>query len=56
MTEVISVKFKPDGRAYFFAPAGVKADVGELVVVETSKGIECATVCEAVKSVEDLFL
>lgn len=53
MTEVISVKFKPDGRAYFFDPAGVKATVGDLVVVETSKGIECATVSEDVKSVDD---
>lgn len=53
MTEVISVKFKPDGRAYFFNPAGVSAKVGDLVVVETSKGIECATVSEEVKSVDD---
>ena len=35
MTEVISVKFKPDGRAYFFDPAGIKANVGDIVVVET---------------------
>ena len=53
MTEVISVKFKVDGRAYFFDPAGVNAKVGDLVVVETSKGIECATVSEEVKSVDD---
>lgn len=53
MTEVISVKFKPDGRAYFFDPAGVNAKVGDLVVVETSKGIECASVSEEVKSVDD---
>lgn len=54
MTEVISVKFKPDGRAYFFDPAGINANVGDLVVVETARGIECATVCEAVKQVDDI--
>ena len=53
MTEVISVKFKPDGRAYFFDPAGIKAVVGDIVVVETSKGIECATVSEEAKEVDD---
>ncbi len=54
MTEVISVKFKADGRAYFFDPAGIKAEVGEIVVVETARGIECATVSEGVKKVDDI--
>ena len=52
MTEVISVKFKPDGRAYFFDPADIPAKVGDLVVVETARGIECATVCEGLKKVD----
>lgn len=54
MTEVISVKFKTDGRAYFFDPAGVDAKVGDIVVVETARGIECATVSEGVKKVDDI--
>lgn len=54
MTEVISVKFKADGRAYFFDPAGITANVGDLVVVETARGIECATVSEGVKKVDDI--
>ena len=54
MTEVISVKFKSDGSAYFFDPAGIKANVGDIVVVETSRGIECATVSEGVKPVDDI--
>ena len=53
MTEVISVKFKTDGRAYFFDPAGIDAHVGDIVVVETSKGIECATVSEEIKAVDE---
>ena len=54
MTEVISVKFKADGRAYFFDPAGINAKVGDLVVVETARGIECATVSEGIKKVDDI--
>lgn len=54
MTEVISVKFKADGRAYFFDPAGINAKVGDHVVVETARGIECATVSEGVKQVDDI--
>ena len=53
MTQVLSVKFKADGRSYYFDPNGFNAKVGELVVVETSRGIECATVCEEIKSVSD---
>lgn len=54
MTEVISVKFKADGRAYYFDPAGIDAKVGDLVVVETARGIECATVSEGIKKVDDI--
>ena len=53
MTRVISVKFKTDGRTYFFDPSGITAGIGDIVVVETSRGIECATVCEPEKEVDD---
>ena len=53
MTQVLSVKFKADGRSYYFDPNGFTAKIGELVVVETARGIECATVCEEIKSVND---
>ena len=38
MTEVISVKFKDGGRAYYFDPCGIKANVGDSVIVETQNG------------------
>ena len=41
MTEIIAIKFKKDGRVYYFDPAGKKFNDGERVIVETSKGIEC---------------
>lgn len=47
MTEIISVKFKENGRAYSFDPAGIKAEQGEYVIVETQNGIEIGTVSTA---------
>ena len=43
MTEVVSVKFKNNGKAYYFDPDGNHVEAGEDVIVETSKGLEYAT-------------
>ena len=40
LTEVITIKFRGRGKAYFFDPAGVTAAPGDQLVVETSKGID----------------
>ena len=53
MTEVISVKFKDGGRAYYFDPCGIKAKEGDSVIVETQNGIEFGTVSSANCEVED---
>lgn len=53
MTEVISVKFKDSGKAYFFASAGVSAKEGDRVIVEMQSGKEMGTVSEGNHSVED---
>ena len=53
MTEVISIKFKADGRSYYFDPAGLKPALDDMVVVETARGIECGKVCETAKSIPD---
>ena len=42
MVEVVSVKFKNRGKAYFFSPNGLDVKAGDKVVVETSKGLELA--------------
>ncbi len=44
MTEIISVKFKENGRSYSFDPSGIKAAQGDRVIVETQNGIEIGTV------------
>lgn len=53
MAEVISVKFKEDGRAYYFDPKGVNYRVGERVIVETARGDECGFVCESNRVVDE---
>lgn len=52
MTEVISVKFKEGGRAYYFDPGGIKVADGDKVIVETQNGIEFGTVSAANHGVE----
>ena len=53
MTEVISVKFKEGGKAYFFDPAGHTVSVGDKIIVEMQNGREMGTISEANHSVED---
>ena len=44
MTEVIGVRFKEVGKVYYFSPGELKVPVGERVIVETARGVECGTV------------
>ena len=53
MTEVISVKFKETGRAYYFSPAGKNVKAGDRVIVETQNGNEFGIVSEGNHEVED---
>lgn len=53
MTEVISVKFKDSGKAYYFDPCGLTAKVGSKVIIEMQSSREIATVCESNHTVKD---
>ena len=53
MTEVIGVKFKSEGRVYFFDPSDEKFSVGDDVIVETARGTECGKVAAANHKVDD---
>ena len=53
MTEVISVKFKEGGKAYFFDPAGHQVSVCQKVIVEMQNGKEMGTVSEGNHMVEE---
>ena len=53
MAEVIGVRFKEGGKVYYFDPNRNKLRLGDVVIVETSRGIECGTVAIANKEVSD---
>ena len=53
MKVVVDVKFKSDGRAYYFDPADVQYNVKDKVIVQTSQGIECGEISASNHSVED---
>ena len=40
MTEIISVRFKPGGKQYYFDPKGQTVQTGEGVILDTSRGLE----------------
>ena len=53
MTEVISVKFKDNGRSYYFSPDSNQVKVGDKVIVETQNGNGFGIVSEANFEVEE---
>ena len=53
MAEIISVRFKDVGKNYYFDPQGKKYNVKDKVIVETSRGVECATVSFANREIPD---
>ncbi len=53
MTEVVSIKFKDGGKAYYFSPDGHTYLVGESVIVEMQAGKEMGTVSATNHSVSD---
>ncbi len=53
MTEIIGVQFQNTGKIYYFSPNGQKLEIGQKVIVETSRGVECGTVSIANRMMED---
>ena len=53
MAEVIGVRFKEVGKVYYFDPDKKTVKLGDTVIVETSRGIECGMVAIANKEVPD---
>ena len=39
--KIIGVRFKSVGKVYYFNPKGLKVKMGDKVIVETIKGVEC---------------
>ena len=53
MKKVISVRFKENGKSYYFDPAGAEIRTGDYVIVETARGIECGEVVQGVREITD---
>ncbi len=51
MTEIVGIRFKRAGRVYYFDPAGIELEVGNRVVVETTRGVELGQVVIAPEQV-----
>ena len=49
--KVISVKFKENGRSYYFDPRELRPQEGDYVIVETARGTECG---EVVRGLHDV--
>lgn len=53
MTNIVGVRFKGNGKIYYFDPCGLELKLGDYCVVETARGMECGEVALASRAVED---
>ncbi|MBR5881392.1 MAG: stage 0 sporulation family protein [Clostridia bacterium] len=53
MTEVVGVRFKEEGKVYYFAPGKLQFTKGDPIIVETARGPEYGTVWVANRKVRD---
>lgn len=56
MIEIISVRFKSGGKQYYFNPNGQQFQVGDGVIVETTRGQECAQCVQANTLIDEMEL
>lgn len=53
MADVVGIRFKENGKVYYFDPDNKEFSKGEKVIVETVRGIECGEVSSANHKVND---
>lgn len=56
MKEIIGVRFRPNGKIYFFDPVDFEIEVGQFVIVETARGVEYGKVVIGRRNVEETKL
>lgn len=56
MVEIISIRFKNGGKEYYFNPNGIQFQVGDGVIVETSRGTEYAQCIRENNMVDEIEL
>ena len=53
MTKVIGVRFKANGKSFYFSPGELELQQGDHVIVETARGTECGEVAKGPHDVPD---
>ncbi len=53
MIDVVGVKFRDIGKVYYFKSNNKNYDIGDMVIVETVKGIECGTIVRENKTIDE---
>lgn len=53
MISIIGVRFKDVGKVYYFDPTDIVFQIGDSVIVETIRGIECGKVAIANKKIDE---
>lgn len=53
MAEVVGVRFKNVGKVYYFDPEASKLKKGDMVIVETARGVECGEIAMENREVGD---
>ena len=53
MINVVGVRFRTAGKIYYFDPCDLDLKIGDKVIVETARGIECGTIVVANHEVVD---
>ena len=50
--EIVGINFREAGKIYYFSPCGIALELGDRVIVETSRGVEIGTVKVTPKMVD----
>ncbi len=53
MVEIVEIRFKKNGKLYYFDPAGLELKPGTSIIVETARGIEIGEVVSGNKQIEE---
>lgn len=56
MLNIVGVRFKKVGKVYHFDPAGLDLKTGDMVIVETSRGIEMGEVAVGIHEVDESII
>ena len=53
MKEIIGVRFRPNGKIYFFSPGDHDVECGQFVIVETARGVEFGKVVLGKRNIDE---